>query len=183
MSQPKTKASLMAIRLADAAFRQYASHLHAYLMRRMHGEGDVPNLAMEVYERFLRVKKPEAIQNPRAYLFRIATSVVGDARRLEARSPVSYDSELLSVAGERMECSTQEDAIDEIYSAQKLQEVYDAIAQLRPMHGAVLLLAVRDDLSHKEVANRTGLTVNTVKLYVCEARAQLRAILDRQQGM
>lgn len=179
MSASKPKASGPASHLAGVAFREYAPRLHAYLMRRMHGSADVPDLAMEVYERFLRVKRIDMIENPRAYLFRIASHVVGDARRLETRNPVTYDSEAIESAANGLEPAATDPIAERLNFAQELREVSLAIEQLPAMHQAVLLLAVRDGLSHKEVARKTGLTVATVKLYVCEARARLRTILNR----
>lgn len=179
MSTAKFKASGSASRLAAVAFREYAPRLHAYLMRRMHGSADVPDLAMEVYERFLRVKRVDAVTNPRAYLFRIASHVIGDARRLETQSPVTYDSGLVEDAADSLEFATTDAVAERLDFAEELREVYRAIEQLPAMHQAVLLLAVREGLSHKEVAQKTGLTVATVKLYVCEARARLRTLLNR----
>jgi RNA polymerase sigma factor (sigma-70 family) len=180
MSAVKPKGQGSASRLASIAFREYAPRLHAYLMRRMHASADVPDLAMEVYERFLRVKRIDAVENPRAYLFRIASHVVGDARRLEAQNPVAYDSVAVESAANNPELATSDPIAERLDFAQELREVYRAIENLPAMHQAVLLLAVRDGLSHKEVAQRTGLTVSTVKLYVCEARARLRTLLNRQ---
>lgn len=182
MSATKLKATSTATRLVDIAFREYSARLHAYLMRRMHGGADTADLAMEVYERFLRVKRIDAIENPRAYLFRIASHVIGDARRLEARSPVTYDSETAESAADGLHCATGGDLSDRMSFTQELGQVYQAIEALPAMHQTVLLLAVRDGLSHKEVARKTGLTTATVKLYVCEARARLRTILERHQG-
>jgi RNA polymerase sigma-70 factor (ECF subfamily) len=148
----------------------------------MRGSADTPDLAMEVYERFLRVKRIDAIENPRAYLFRIASHVVGDARRLDARSPVTYDSKTVENAAESLAHAQKDDMAERVDSAEELREVYRAIERLPAMHQTVLLLATRDGLSHKEVAEKTGLTAATVKLYVCEARARLRATLERRQG-
>lgn len=180
MSVVKPKGSGAASRLASVAFSEYAPRLHAYLMRRMHGSADVPDLAMEVYERFLRVKRIDAVENPRAYLFRIASHVIGDARRLEAQSPLTYDSTALESAAGNLEPATADPIAERLHFAQELREVYRAIEKLPAMHQTVLLLAVRDGLPHKQVAQKTGLTVATVKLYVCEARARLRTLLNRQ---
>jgi RNA polymerase sigma-70 factor, ECF subfamily len=179
MSEAKFKASKTACALAAMAFRQYAPSLHAYLTRRIHGGADVPNLAMEVYERFLRTQRIETVQNPRAFLFRIARHVVADAHRLEASRPLTYDSQLAVEAGESIELASSDDFGEKLDTVQELQRVRQAMKQLSPMHQAVLWLAVHDGLSHKEVAKRMGLSVTTVGLYVCEARARLRTLLER----
>jgi RNA polymerase sigma factor (sigma-70 family) len=182
MSEPKPKASNGWSDLAGAAFREYTPRLHAYLARRLHKGSDVPNLAMEVYERFLRADRIESIRSPEAWLFRIAQSVVSDARRMEASRPLSYDSDIVDELSEKAEFAMPDTLGEQLDSQQALQRVGEAMQELRPMHRAVLWMAVHDGLSHKEVAKRTGLTPATVTLYVCEARAQLRSMLDRRQG-
>jgi RNA polymerase sigma factor (sigma-70 family) len=182
MSGSKPKSSKALSDLAAIAFREYSPRLHAYLARRLHQGSDVPNLAMEVYERFLRTNRIESIRNPEAWLFRIAQSVVSDNRRMEASRPVRYDSNAVDEATETAELATPDTLGDQVDSEQQLQRVSEAMQELRPMHRAVLWLAVHDGLSHKEVARCTGLTAATVALYICEARAQLRSILVRRQG-
>src|SRR5262245_34557005 len=94
MSDARSKAaSLPAIRLAQAAFREYLSDLHAYLLRRMHPGSDVPDLTMEIYERILRNRRPDEIDNPRAYIFRIASNVAREAQGLKLQSLVAFDSD------------------------------------------------------------------------------------------
>jgi RNA polymerase sigma-70 factor, ECF subfamily len=181
MSEAKSKAaSAAAIRLAMAAFREYLPDLHAYLVRRMHRGSDVPDLTMEIYERILRNRRPDEIENPRAYVFRIASNVVREAQGLEARNIVAFDSETVDHAGRSMPSS--DDVMERVGHDQELQALEQAIANLPPTYQAVVLLALRDGLSYKEVAARTGLSVGSVGVYVCEARARLRAILGRRQG-
>jgi len=181
MSEPRPKAaSASAIRLAMAAFREYLPDLHAYLVRRMHRGSDVPDLTMEIYERILRNRRPDEIENPRAYVFRIASNVAREARGLETQNPVTYDSESMEDAGRRL--AGPDDVLERVGNEQELQELEKAIGKLPEMHQVVVLLALRDGLSHKEVARRTGLSVGSVTVYVCEARARLRTLLGHRQG-
>lgn len=178
MSESKHKvASPAAIRLAMAAFREYLPDLHAYLVRRLHRGSDVPDLTMEIYERILRNRRPDEILNPRAYVFRIASNVAREARGIEARSIVAFDSERAESFAQHAPAA--DDVTDRVGHDQELQKLEQAIAQLPEMHQAVVLLALRDGLSHKEVAARTGLSVGSVGVYVCEARARLRSTLGR----
>jgi DNA-directed RNA polymerase specialized sigma24 family protein len=94
---------------------------------------------------------------------------------------LSYNSDAVDELTEKAEFATPDTLGEQLDLAQALQRVGEAMQELRPMHRAVLWMAVHDGLSHKEVARRTGLTVATVTLYVCEARAQLRSLLDRRR--
>ena len=175
MSKAWDKRSPPVASAATAAFRRYAPALHRYLLRRIRHSTEVADLSQEIFERFLRVKVGDAVRYPQAYLFRIASHVVSDALTREEESCVSYDSEAVEAAGERGDLA----APDPSAAIGVAQELERAIAELPDMHRAVLLLAVRDGLSHREVAERTGLTLSTVGLYACEARARIRLHLSR----
>jgi RNA polymerase sigma factor (sigma-70 family) len=164
----------IAIRAVSTAFQQYAPRLHRYLVRRIRRTVDVQDLTQEIFERFLRTQHLDSVRHPQAYLFRIASHVVADSLSQDERSVVRFDSEMVDDADRSLEHATPDALADRLGLAQELQR---GLRELPPMHAAVLLLAVRDGLSHKEVARRTGLSVSTVGLYVCEARARIRVLL------
>lgn len=178
MTTSRAKPSAAASSAAATAFRKYAPALHRYLLRRMRRSADVEDLAQEVFERYLRVAQMDTVRNPQSYLYGIATHVVADARLREEHTLLSYDSEMAEEAATRANSAAVDTLADQVGFAQELQR---GIEQLPDMHKAVLLLAVRDGWSHREVAERTGLTEKTVGFYVCEAKARLRAILKPEQ--
>ncbi len=161
---------------AEAAFRRYAPDLHRYLLRRIRHGSAVPDLLQIVFERFLRVQDIEQVKNPQAYLYTIASHVVSQARLREENNPVTYDSVAVDEAGDRLENAQPDDMAHRMGIAQELNR---ALAQLPPAHQAVILLTKRDGLSYQQVAEQTGLSVNTVTLYVWEARSRLKTILKR----
>ncbi len=178
MPSPESRPSQKTVYAAAAAFHKYAPALHRYLVKRIRRWADVQDVMQEVYERYLRMPNVDSVRNPQAYLYGIATHVIGDARLREEHSVVTYDSEIADVAANSPRLATPDDIVDRLGLSQELQR---AIAQLPDMHKAVLLLAVRDGLSHREVAQRTGLTEKTVGFYVCEAKARLRTLLQTIQ--
>jgi len=165
--------------LAGLAFRRYASDLHRYIVRRMRRDADAADLTQEIFERFLRLEKTEAVRNPQAYLFGIASHVVSDARLRDDRSLVTYDSDAVEQATGTLEHSLPDNLAEGLIAAEQLKL---ALSQLSDSHRAALLLVKRDGLSYEEVSRRMNLTVSTVALYVCEARAKVKLILKRSQG-
>lgn len=157
-----------------AAFRRYAPELHRYLLSRIRHGAAAPDLLQEVFERFLRVRDIEVIQNPQAYLYTIAAHVVSQARLREEYSPVTFDSAMVEEAGEKLEHALPDDMVQRLALAQELDR---AVAQLPVAHQAVLLLTKRDGLSYEQAAEETGLTVATVARYVCEARSRIKTLL------
>jgi RNA polymerase sigma-70 factor (ECF subfamily) len=177
MSEAPVKTTKPAGSAAAAAFRKYAPGLHRYLLRRIQGSSQVADLTQEIFERFLRVTVADSIRNPQAYLFKIASHVVSDALLEAEQSIVTYDSQAVEALADNPELAVPDDVAERIGFSQELQH---ALSQLSDMHRAVILLTVRDGLSHKEVARKTGLSISTVGLYACEARARIRTTLGRR---
>jgi len=174
MSKIRAKLSNAALATTVAAFRKYSPALHRYLSRRIRGRVEVADLSQEIFERFLRVTIADSIRNPQAYLFRIASHVVSDSLLKDEQDLVTYDSDAVDTLAEKGELVAPDNVAEQIAFGQELQH---ALSLLPEMHRAVILLTVRDGLSHAEVARQTGLSVSTVGLYACEARARIRTIL------
>jgi RNA polymerase sigma factor (sigma-70 family) len=160
----------------EELFRRCSPELHRYIQRRLRRGSDVPDLTQEIFERFLRGDWRAKVRNPHAYLFGIASHVVADARMAEQRDVVTYDSEVSGQAGESLEVSVPDSADRVCFE----QELLAALKQLSGAHCAALLLTKRDGLTCKEAALRMKTTEGTVRVYVCEARAQLKILLKRR---
>jgi RNA polymerase sigma factor (sigma-70 family) len=165
-------------KLAGLAFRKYARELHRYIERRMRRGGSPPDLTQEIFERFLKIEDAEAVRNPQAYLYGIASHVVREALFREDQSLVRFDSEAVEAASEHLEHALPDDLAERLGLEQDLAY---ALGQLPLMQRTVLLLVKRDGLSYEEVASKTRLSISTVTNYVFEARAKIKMLLkDRQ---
>lgn len=174
--KPKAPPSRVA-RLTAAAFRKYAAELHRYIERRVREPEAGADLTQEIFERFLQVSDADAIRNPQAYLFGIASHVVREARFREDRSLVAYDSDMVEELGDQLAHALPDNIAQRLSLQQELQA---AVRELPVMHRAVLLLVKRDGFSYEETAKKTGLSVNTVTSYLFEARAKVRTLLKRR---
>lgn len=174
MPQRQPKAPNAVSRLAALAFRKYAPELHRYIERRVRASVSAPDLTQEIFERFLQVKDGDAVRNPQAYLYGIASHVVREALFREDRSLVTFDSETVDAAGSSLANALPDDLAERLALQEELNR---ALAELPAMHRAVLLLVKRDGLSYEEVARRTRLSPSTVNSYVFEARARMKGIL------
>jgi RNA polymerase sigma factor (sigma-70 family) len=163
----------VALNRLEEIFRRCSPELHRYVQRRLRRGSDVPDLTQEIFERFLRGDWRAKVRDPHAYLFGIASHVIADARMAEQRSLVTYDSEISGKAGESLQSSVPDSAESLSFE----QELFAALQQLPEAHQAALLLTKRDGLTCKEAALRMQTTEGTVRVYVCEARAQLKTLL------
>ncbi len=161
-----------AAKFAQAAFEKHYRALHRYLVRRLPRKQDANDLIQEVFLRVLRLDRSEMVRKPQAYVYGIASHVVHEHRMREHGDRVTYDSH----AVEQMAEHPAELSPDELADRLGLQrEFARALARLSPTHQAVLLLHKRDGLSREEVAVALNLSAHTVKKYVCQALAQVRA--------
>src|SRR5882757_9494786 len=179
MSERNPKFAHPGVSLAALAFRKYAPALHRYIERRVRRPGTALDLTQDIFERFLQIEDTEAVRNPQAYLYGIASHVVREALFREDKSLVTYDSDAAEEAGADLAHALPDNMAERLALQQDLQR---ALAELPAMHRAVLLLVKRDGLSYEEAARKMGLSVSTVTTYVFEARARVKMTLkDRQE--
>jgi RNA polymerase sigma factor (sigma-70 family) len=171
-SEKKTTRPLTAPELAESAFAQYGKALHRYLMRRLSNQQSAQDLAQEAYLRLVRLENTELVRAPQAYLFRIASNLVYELRMRERRDVVTFDSRLVDNAAERVSDPTAAEPGERINMERQLESV---LAQLPPLHAAILVMKKRDGLSMEEIASELGISIHTVKKYLCRAMAQARA--------
>jgi len=170
--EPKPKATEQS-GLARSAFETQYRDLHRFLLRRLSSPSDAADLMQDVFLRLLRIRRVDLVRQPRAYVYGIAAHVLHEFRVRAQNQRVKFDSRLLEqLEQDPSNESSTEDLADRLA---RLTELETALARLSPTHQAVLLLQKRDGMSREEVARALGLSVHTVKKYVFQAMAQLRA--------
>lgn len=160
-------------RMASGAFRKYAPALHRFLLRRIRRPQEIDDMTQEVFARLMRVESAEFVRKPASYLFGIAANVVREFRiRAEHdQERVTFDSQMVDYVADHPADLPADDLAERLNLQRQLER---GLAQLPPMHRAVLLLVTRDGLSHEEAAKAAGLSIHTVEKYVTEARARLK---------
>ncbi len=165
--------------LTAEALRSYSPRLHYYVLRSLRQRpDDVPDVIQETYLRFLRKRdRTEIIRNPLAYLCRIASGVVAETAERESQDVVRFDSELMDEAVQGMTFAETDEFSRRIGMREAL---LDAIEQLPDGLRAALVLVEGEDMTCKEAARATGYAPNTVKQYLCAARAKMKQLLGER---
>lgn len=158
-------------------FKKWRKPIRSWLRNRASvPPGEIDDLAQEVFVRLLRYSDDVAVENPAAYLFRIAANVANEWRE---RSRVSkpHDAEWLSTL-----------LIEDEHEPESLMEleqfnayVNDAIATLKPRQRQILLMHVNDGLTYKQIAQRLGLTYRIVLRELTAAYSTLRMRLAPEE--
>jgi len=150
--------------------------LRAFLMRmRLPQDLDVDDVVQEAYSKLAAMESVDDIQNPRTYAFSIArTIVLMHIRRSKVVSIRAVDDiETYPVAAD--DPSPEQQASDR----QQLHLLGLAVAELPDPSRKAFQLRMIDELSHKEIAARMGITENAVQKNIAKSIGLLLKKLGR----
>jgi RNA polymerase sigma factor (sigma-70 family) len=155
---------------------QYGRRLRRFLSVRLRNVQDVPELAQEVFLRLLRVERHEAIRNPEAYLFTVASHVIHQHALRRAASPAFVD---IAEAASELTVSDGDDPVTKTDNAQRIEHLEAFLAKLPPRVAAALVLHRVSGFTVQEVADQLGVRRETAKRYLARAAQYCR---DRRVG-
>ena len=164
MSNPSRKPTV------EAWFDRYHHRLLGFLTHELNVEAEADDLAQEVFLRLLRLDDPDAVNHPRAFLFRIASNVVSDwrdrHRRVKLESPETFE-QMPSTAN----------PINTLVAGARAEALDEALKRLPSSQSSALVLHVKHGLTYREVASHLGVSERMVKRYVVKGYASLRDYL------
>lgn len=156
--------------LLDNWYRQFNDQLVNFLYRGVRIRAEAQDLAQEIYLRMLRVKNPELIAAPRAYLYRVAIHVLDEWRTKERKAKLhSSDTfEDMLVTDEATDSHKRDLTVD----------LKNALEKLAPIYSATLILHWHHGMSYSEIAKRLDVSERQVKRYIVKGYATLRVRLE-----
>ena len=151
----------------ERVFTANDASLRGFLRRRIAHAWDVQDLAQEAYVRILRIDEEDAnaIADPRAYLFTVASNLVKEHAMMHRRHALHVDIEQM-VPGLEAPHGSAEDEAERAFRRRQLARTLD---RLPPRCRAVLLMQHRDGMSYEEIAQQFGVSTHMVKKYVVTA--------------
>jgi len=152
--------------------KSYAPQLRNYIASRIDNRSDVQDLAQEAYLRLMRVKRPELIRKPDAYLFRIASNLVNEYFLKRAQDPATLTLDQIQHTGEDGDGTAFEGIIDRRAEIARLETLLNGLPK---PYRAVILLRKRDGYSHAEIAEKLNLAPSTVHTYLKRAITHCRS--------
>ncbi len=164
-----------------AAYMEHRAALRRYFLSRTRSALEADDLLQDLYLKVAAVKTEEVIQHPLAYLYRQASNLLLDRRRGERRAAVR-DGEWRRSAhalgpGEDLADTPPADlAVD---ARLRLEKLVAALNDLPPRVQEVFRLHKFDGLSHKEVADRLGLSRSSVEKHMITALRRLLETVGR----
>jgi RNA polymerase sigma-70 factor (ECF subfamily) len=139
------------------------------------------DLAQELYLKLAGRAEPVEAENPLGLLYRIATNLMLDRRRGEARSAARdtawTDAEHTRLGGEGVVEAPPAD--EQVASRQRLRQLVEAVAELPPQMQRAFRLHKLEGLSHAQTAQAMGLSVKSVEKHISAALKALTTRLGR----
>ena len=144
--------------------------LRHLVARRVGDAGLAADITQEAYSRIANLREGAAPDNPKAYLFGIASNLVVDHfRDTSGRSEVSVSPDALHAVADR---APLQDAV--LLSREELSVLRAAIDALPPRCREVFLLHKFEQMSYAEIGERLGISRNTVMVHMTRALAHCR---------
>jgi RNA polymerase sigma factor (sigma-70 family) len=162
--------------LVERLFSEHGSALRAFFTRRIRRQPDSADLAQEVYLRMLRVPDVEAVRNPEAYLFTVASNLAREYAVLQRRERGALDVEEPAIQDQLAVLPSFGGELDAERRRARLREV---LGQLPPKCHAAVVLQYWHGLSYEEIAQRLGVSTHMVKKYLSQALAHCRRRMAR----
>lgn len=155
----------------NALYRSEYHRLMGYFVPRV-GRDEAADLVQEVFVRLMRRGPLIAIENPQAYLTRIAQNLLIDRTRQKCRNnvvlcPIDDDSEPAIEA----EQTWQLEATD------LLRTYSRSVGAMTPKTRRVFLMHRHRGLSYRQIADQLSLSVPAVEYHMIKALKQCRSMI------
>jgi RNA polymerase sigma-70 factor (ECF subfamily) len=149
-------------------YRDWRLPLRRFLSRRNKACGaDIDDISQEVFLRLLRYERTELVNQPQAYLFKIASNVSAEWR-MRASRDLTHDpawlAELVGSVSPHSEFDT-DNAIGRLERA---------VCKLPPRAREILRLRFTDGLTYAQVAAKLGVSLKIVSRDIERAYATIR---------
>jgi RNA polymerase sigma-70 factor, ECF subfamily len=173
---------MMAYRYGDARafedlYQRHKGPVYRYLLRQCRNAAIAEELFQDTWLGLIRARER---YEPRAkfttYLYRLAHNhLIDHYRRQSSVIPLSYTEELDDLPGDASYTATLQEPVNDLDTRRQVRQLLTLIENLPDAQREVFLLREESGLSLEEIANATGVNVETAKSRLRYAMTKLRA--------
>ena len=161
-----------------AAFLEYNSFLQKFLAGFLTTQQDIEDVAQEAYLRAYVTEQRETIEQPKAFLFKVARNLALTKLAKKSRQITDYIEEAGHSANQQTEAPS-----DLELEAQQCFGLYcEAVASLPEKCRQVFLLRKVHGLSHRDIAARLNLSISSVEKYLRQGILACNKHLKEQEN-
>ncbi len=162
----------------SAAFLLNHDFLKRFLARFYSNSQDIEDVAQEAYLRAYVAEQQKEIEQPKAYLYRIARNIALTELTKKSKKITDY----LEESGASVVIEGGAAADSEVEAQESLGLYCEAIAALPEKCRQVFLLRKVHGLAHKEIAERMSLSVSSVEKYLLRGILECKAFVQEHEG-
>ncbi len=167
-----------ALSAVSTAFLLNQDFLKRFLARFFSESQDIEDVAQEAYLRAYVAEQHKEIEQPKAFLFRIARNLALTKLKEKSKKITDYLEE--SGASVVIECGAAADS--EVEALESLGLYCEAVAALPEKCRQVFLLRKVHGLAHREIAERMSLSVSSVEKYLHRGILECKAFVQEREG-
>ncbi|AEL28520.1 RNA polymerase sigma factor [Cyclobacterium marinum] len=158
----------------DAIYNRYCQKLYRFVFRYLKQKEDAEGIVQEVFIKVWETReKIDLYQSFDSFLFTIAYNAT--ISLLRKRMTVSKSKEFLR---NDQEISSSDYIINEIHYKELKANVEQLLSQLTPRQQEIYRLSRENGFNHAEIAQKLGISCNTVKNHLVSVLKFLRAKLN-----
>jgi len=166
----------------SAILKAYKTHYHSLKkfvtkLLKSYSHHDVEDIIQEAFLLAYRAENLKSIDQPRAFLFRVAKNVTFNIIRQKSRRSLDYLQNCEASA-----FLTTASLEDEFVAQETLELHCAAIATLPPQCRKIYLMRKVYAMSYKEIAEALGITVSTVESHLEKGFARCQAYVEERRG-
>ena len=168
--------------LLGDVYRRYSQELCAYVRQKFgSGPPDPEDVVQTAFERFAGLDAPEAIDNPRAFLYRTSQNIVIDHYRATTTRDKHVEQEKNQAEQKSLDDSTPENVL---IAKERMEIVQQVVENLPNRQRQLVLLNRFHQVSYAEIARRTGMSQTEIKRQVARALAECdQALASAEQAL
>jgi RNA polymerase sigma-70 factor (ECF subfamily) len=156
----------------------HAPALTRFLACQVSDQSEGQDLMQEVYLRILKLKCPEAIRSPKAYLFTVAAKIAYEYRLRRDSQPLHFTFDSLPeevLRSATIESIDADPPLAAVALAERLNHLGARLSELSPKVQAAILWHHHDGYTCEEIAERLSVVTHRVKKYLTKGLAHCRA--------
>ena len=159
--------------------KEHGASLVRFLTRRLKNVEDAEDIAQAALLRIQRLDEGTSLDNPKAYLFQVASNLAIDSIRRNEILQRYLQTESLRSETQNAEGALSPERI--IAAQQQLKKVQHAISSLPVKYRQAFLLHRKNGMSYSEIANEMGVSVSSVEKYILHALRECRHAIESEQ--
>ncbi len=161
-------------------YDDYMGHIYRFLFLKVSSHDEAQDLTaktfIKAWEAIQKMKSMDEIENPRAYIYRIARNLVIDYYRKNEKEKTITLSEDIVIEDEKI--SIEEKAkIDS-----EMEEVKEALQEINESYQDIIIWYYLDELTVSEISDLTDKSETTVRVTIHRAVTALRKQLKGDKG-